>query len=103
MNMQKPISRRALVKGSLIAGSLFPVMGLFVNASAFAADPALDVNDPSAKALGYVTKTAKPGQQCSGCVQFVGKESDATGGCKIFPGKSVAGSGWCLSYVKKPA
>jgi hypothetical protein len=100
--MSKSISRRALVKGGLIAGSLFPVAGLLVNASAFAESPALDPNDPKAKALGYVTKTAKPGQVCSGCVQFVGKASDATGGCNIFPGKSVAAGGWCVSYVKKP-
>jgi High potential iron-sulfur protein len=103
MNMQKPISRRALVKGGLIAGSLFPVVGIFVNASAFAESPALDPNDPSAKSLGYVIKSAKPGQECTNCVQFVGKASAATGGCNIFPGKTVAGGGWCMSYAKKPA
>jgi hypothetical protein len=103
MNTQKPLSRRALIKGGLIVGALLPVANLFINKSLAAASTDLDVADPVAKSLGYVTKSAKPGQQCSGCVQFVGKAGDATGGCNIFPGKRVAGGGWCVSYAKKPA
>jgi hypothetical protein len=102
MTTQKSLSRRALIKGGLCAGALLPVVGLFVTASARAAAATLDPADPTAKALGYVTKSAKPGQICSGCAQFVGKSGDATGGCNIFPGKVVSGGGWCMSYVKKP-
>ena len=102
MNSPKTVSRRAVVKGTLIAGALLPVAALLRSTPAVAAAPPLDPADPTAKSLGYVTKTAKPGQICSGCVQFVGKPGDATGGCNIFPGKSVAGQGWCMSYMKKP-
>jgi hypothetical protein len=102
MNTQKSLSRRALIKGSLCAGALLPVAGLFINTLATAAGTNLDPADPTAEALGYVTKSAKPGQICSGCTQFVGKSGDASGGCNIFPGKVVNGSGWCMSYVKKP-
>jgi hypothetical protein len=34
MNMDSAIARRALVKGSLIAGAFFPVAGLFIGAAA---------------------------------------------------------------------
>ncbi len=101
MKIQKPLSRRAILKSGLIAGSLLPLVGLMGGTVAAADAPDLDVGDPTAKALGYVTKSAKPGQECSGCMQFVGKPGDAKGGCNIFPGKRVAGGGWCLSYVKK--
>jgi len=72
----------------------------------------LDPADPSAKALGYVTNTAKvdaaanpthkPDQTCGNCAQFQGKPGDAEGGCNIFAGKSVARTGWCKVWAKKP-
>ncbi len=101
--MDRNMTRRALVRGGLIAGALIPVSGLFINRVAFAAPVALDPSDPTAKALGYVTKSAKADQQCGNCSLFQGKSGEPEGPCTVFPGKSVASGGWCMSYVKKPA
>jgi hypothetical protein len=82
MNMNRGITRRALVKGGLIAGALVPVAGLFISRTAHADLPALDPNDPAARGRDYITKSAK---------------SDA---CALFAGKSVAFAGWCSGWVK---
>lgn len=110
--MQNRFSRRAIVKGGLIAGALVPVLGLVGNTASAAALPALDPNDPTAKALGFVTDatkvsaaanpTYKPTQKCSTCAQYQGKASDATAGCNIFAGKSVPAGGWCKVWAQKP-
>jgi hypothetical protein len=110
--MQSKISRRALVKGGLIAGALIPAMGLLSGSAAAADLPALDPKDPTAQALGFVTDakkvdaaanaTYKPNQKCSTCAQFLGKAGDASGGCNIFPGKSVPAAGWCKVWAQKP-
>lgn len=101
--MNKNMTRRALVRDGLMTGALIPVTGLFINSVAFAAPAALDPSDPTAKALGYVTKSTKPDQKCGSCSLFQGKSGDAEGPCSIFPGKTVASGGWCMSWVKKPA
>jgi hypothetical protein len=99
--MNKTITRRTLVRGGLIAGALLPTAGLFVNFAAHGASPALDPNDPTAKALGYVTTSAKPDAKCGNCLEFQGKAGDATGPCTIFSGKNVPSGGWCMSWAKK--
>lgn len=111
--MQHMISRRAIVKGGLIAGTLVPAFGLMGNTAEAAALPALDPSDPTAKALGFVTDstkvaasvnpTYKPNQKCSTCAQYQGKASDATAPCTIFPGHSVPSGGWCKVWAQKPA
>jgi len=101
--MNGNITRRAIVKGGLITSALFPVAGLFINAAAHGESAALDPSDPTAKTLGYVTKSAKPDSNCANCSQFQGKAGDATGPCAIFSGKNVASAGWCMSWVKKVA
>jgi hypothetical protein len=110
--MQSKLTRRDIVKSGLIAGVLIPTIGLIGTVSA-AALPPLDPNDPTAKALGFVTDTTKvdaatnpthkPTQKCGVCAQFQGKAGDATGGCNIFAGKSVPQNGWCKVWVQKPA
>lgn len=110
--MHNKISRRALVKGGLIAGALMPAMGLLGNPAAAADLPALDPADPTAKALGFVNDsskvdaaanpTHKADQKCATCAQFQGKATDARGGCNIFAGKSVPAGGWCRVWAKKP-
>jgi hypothetical protein len=102
-NMSQIFTRRSLAKAALTAAALVPLARLAVGTSAFADAPALDASDPTAKALGYVTKSAKPDSQCGNCAQFQGKPADATGPCTIFPGKNVSSSGWCMSWAKKPA
>ena len=110
--MQRKISRRAVVKGGLIAGALMPAMGLVVNSAAAELSP-LDPKDPTATALGYVTDatkvdaaanaTYKPTQKCSNCAQYQGKATDTTAACLIFAGKSVPAGGWCKVWAAKPA
>ena len=101
--MNGNITRRALVRGGFITGALIPVTGLSVSRLSTAAPVPLDASDPTAKTLGYVTKSAKPDQQCDNCSQFQGKSGDSQGVCTLFPGKTVASGGWCMSWVKKVA
>jgi len=101
--MKMNMTRRELVQRGLTAGALVSVSGFLVGAAAYGESPALDSSDPTAKALRYVTKSAKPDATCANCALFQGKAGDAMGPCKIFPGKSVAASGWCSSWAKKAA
>jgi hypothetical protein len=101
MKMHGNITRRALVRGGLIAGALVPIAGLFMNTTAYGGSPALDPSDPTAKALGYVTKSTKPDAYCGNCAQYQAQAGDATGPCALFPGKSVASAGWCSGWAKK--
>jgi hypothetical protein len=113
ITMPSKISRRAIVKGGLIAGAFIPAIGLMANSAAAAGLPALDPKDPTAQALGYTTDaskvdatanpTYKSTQKCSTCAQFQGKAGDASAGCNIFAGKSVVAGGWCKVWAAKPA
>ncbi len=110
--MQRKISRRAMVKGGLIAGALVPTIGLIGNTACAAGLTPLDPNDPTAKALGFVTDaskvsasanpTFKPNQKCDTCAQYQGKAGDPTAGCNIFAGHSVPAGGWCKVWAQKP-
>jgi hypothetical protein len=84
MNMNRVITRRALVKGGLIAGALIPGAGLF---------------DPAARGRDYVTKSAKSDAYCGNCALFK-KTGDSSGSCTLFAGKSVAFAGWCSGWAK---
>ena len=105
----KPISRRAFTL-SFAAGIAAPPLSLFA-VSTNAAAAALDANDPTAKALGFVVDaksvdtaanpTFKPTQKCGTCAQYVGKATDPAGPCNIFAGKTVPAAGWCKVWVQK--
>jgi hypothetical protein len=111
--MQNKISRRAIVKGGLIAGAFIPAIGLMTGTAEAAGLTPLDPKDPTAMALGFVTDstkvdaatnaTYKPTQKCSNCSQYQGKAGDATAGCNLFAGKSVPAGGWCKVWAAKPA
>jgi High potential iron-sulfur protein len=111
--MQHKMTRRAMVKGSLIAGALVPAMGLLGNAAEAADLTPLDPNDPTAKGLGFVpdaskvsaasNPTYKAGSKCSTCAQYTGKPGDASGPCNIFAGHTVPAGGWCSVWAAKPA
>jgi hypothetical protein len=111
--MDKKFSRRSIVKSGLIAGALAPALGLLGNSADAAALTPLDPSDPTAKALGFVSKattvdaaanpTYKAGQHCGVCAQFQGKPADATGACNIFAGHVVPNGGWCKVFAAKPA
>jgi hypothetical protein len=110
--MKNEISRRAVVKGSLMAGTLAPLFGLLAQGARAAALTPLDPSDPLAKSLNFATDTSqvdatanpthKPTQMCGNCAQFQGKAGDATGGCAIFAGHSVPKNGWCKVWAQKP-
>jgi hypothetical protein len=99
MNVDRMITRRALVKDGLIAGALVPVAGLFISGAAYADLPALDPSDPAARGRDYVTKSAKSTAYCGNCSLYK-KIGDSTGSCALFAGKSVAFAGWCSGWVK---
>ena len=110
--MKNGISRRAMVKSGLVAGTLAPVLGLFASGARAAALTPLDPSDPLAKSLGFATDsskvdaganpTHKPTQKCGNCAQFQGKAGDASAGCTIFAGHSVPQGGWCRVWAQKP-
>lgn len=77
---------------------------------AVAAEPTrLDVNDPAAKALGYVENAAQvdikkypgysPGSNCENCLQLQGSAGNNYRPCSLFPGKLVSVSGWCKGWT----
>jgi hypothetical protein len=99
--MNRNVTRRAVVKGGLVAGALVPIAALFHNRTAYGESQALDPSEKTAKALNYVTKSTKPDAYCGNCSQFQGKAADAMGPCVIFPGKNVASAGWCSGWSKK--
>ena len=108
--MPYEISRRDLMKSAL-ASTLVPALGLIGKSSQAADLTPLDPNDPTAKALGFVTDAAKvdaaanptfkAGQRCSACAQYQGTSTDATAGCTIFAGHSVPAGGWCRAFVQR--
>jgi High potential iron-sulfur protein len=100
--MDKLITRRAVVRNGLIAGTLFPVVGLFVSQAAYADLPPLDPSDPAARGRDYVAKSAKSDAYCGNCSLYK-KISDSTGSCALFAGKSVAYAAWCSGWVKTGA
>jgi hypothetical protein len=102
MIMNRNMTRRALVKGALVAAGLIP-MAVFVAGAAEGSLPPLDPSDPAAHGRDYTTKSLKSDATCANCSLYEGKPDDAMAGCRLFPGKSVAGAGWCSGWVKKSA
>jgi high potential iron-sulfur protein len=109
--MQSKISRRLILKRSVMAVPLLPILNLMPLRARSAGLPPLDPSDPTAKALGFVTDSTKvdaatnpthqAGQKCGTCAQFQGKAGDASGGCNIFAGHSVPQGGWCRVWAQK--
>ena len=97
--MEKPITRRALLKHGLMAGAFAPVMNVMMSRAAHADLPALDPNDPAARGRDYVAKSAKSDAYCGNCALYK-KLGDSTGSCALFAGKSVAFAAWCSGWVK---
>jgi High potential iron-sulfur protein len=87
------MNRRNFMKMSGITAGLglIPVYHL----SAEEAPSKLSPDNPQAKALGYVEKSAIAGQLCSNSVQAKGDVKAAWLGCNLFPGKQVKAAGWC--------
>ncbi len=105
------ISRRDALKClATAAGTLATI-----EAAAAAADkPHVTVDDPTAKALGYMEDATKAdpvknppykaGQDCANCLQSTGAAAtDTWRPCNLFPNKLVNSKGWCKVYIAKPA
>jgi len=97
-------SRRQLLRNFALGVALLPLARA---PRALAADaPLLSTDDPTAKALKYVTDVAqatgaKPGSKCANCKLYQGTADGAQGGCLLFPGKAVKAAGWCASWTAK--
>jgi hypothetical protein len=99
--MKRSFSRRTLITNGFIFAAIVPTLSMVASNVDAAQSTPLDPKDPTAQALGYVTKSPNPAQICANCSQFQGGASDANGGCKIFPGKQVAAGAYCKSWAKK--
>ncbi len=105
MNDKTNLSRRRLLQQVATGAMLLPLAGVpFANA--YAADPLVTPDDPTAKALKYVEDASKasgmkPGSHCGNCALYQGAAGSAQGGCAIFPGKQVKAAGVCASWAPK--
>jgi hypothetical protein len=106
MNQTTNEARRRLLKNIAIGVALVPIAEAPLG-SAFAADaPLVTPDDPTAKAVKYVSDAskasdAKPGSKCATCTLYQGATGSSQGGCALFPGKSVKAAGWCTSWTAK--
>jgi hypothetical protein len=100
-NDSRGSSRRRFLTMAGASVALLPFTGLVRVQTVGAAEmPKLTLDDPSAKALGYVNESAVADQHCINCNFWQGGGAE-WGGCPLFPGKSVAAKGWCKSWLKK--
>ena len=93
---------------SMLTGLSLGTAAVLVSRHAAPADaPALrlDVKDPQAQALGYVSNAAQvdlkrfpsyvAGSNCENCLQLSGQPGNTYRPCATFKGRLVAASGWC--------
>ncbi|MFZ1100960.1 MAG: high-potential iron-sulfur protein [Steroidobacteraceae bacterium] len=98
-------SRRRLLRKIALGTLLLPLAGATFEATA-ADMPLVTADDPTAKALKYVSDAAKssdakPGSKCANCSLYQGAAGSAQGGCLLFPGKAVKATGWCASWTAR--
>jgi hypothetical protein len=99
-------SRRRLLKNVALGALLIPVAAAPLETARAADLPLVAADDPTAKALKYVSDAskatdAKPGSKCANCALYQGAAGSAQGGCLLFPGKAVKATGWCASWTVK--
>jgi len=94
----KSVNRRQFLK---ISGTTLIGMTLGGTALRANAQEVLSEDDPAAKALKYVAKSATDGQICKGCAYASGEGENLN--CALFPGKLVSAEGWCAAFVAKPS
>ena len=99
-------SRRRLLQRLALAAAIIPIASAPLRRALAADAPLVTADDPTAKALKYVSDAsksadAKPGSSCATCTLYQGAVGSAQGACLLFPGKAVKSTGWCSSWVKK--
>jgi hypothetical protein len=105
-------NRRLLTRRAALSG-----LALGMAAAALPSGPSraanapgrLDVHDPAAVKLGYVTNASEVdikkfpqyvrGSNCENCLQLQGKAGADYRPCSLFPDKLVAVSGWCSGWT----
>lgn len=114
MNIRNTFSRRNFLQiaSTSVVGLAVIVPALHAAAPVAPATlPNLELNNPTAKALGYVEDAAKvdkakypkhtADQICANCALMQGNVKNVRNPCVLFPGRSVASKGWCASFAKK--
>ncbi len=103
MTAPVPSRRRFLIVAAMATAALPMAIRLMPVARA-ASLTKLPLDNPQAKALGYVEDASKskhpsfkPGSMCGNCQFFTA----TTGACALFAGFSVAPKGWCSAWAKK--
>jgi hypothetical protein len=102
-----PVSRRAVLK-NLLHGAVAAV-AVGARSSRGAAPEKVDVNDPTARAVGYVEDASHVdskkypgyvrGSNCDNCLLLQGKPGNNYRPCSLFQGKLVSVSGWCTGWT----
>jgi hypothetical protein len=103
-----PISRRAVLK-NLLLGAPAAAAAVGAVSSRSAAPEKVNVNDPAARAVGYVENASQvdikkypgyvQGSNCDNCLLLQGKPGNNYRPCSLFQGKLVAVSGWCTGWT----
>lgn len=116
MKMKNTLSRRSFLQFASTSAVGLAVVVPALNAAATtppaaAALPNLELDNPTAKALGYVEDATKVDkakypnhtaeQICGNCALMQGDAKNVRNPCTLFPGRSVATKGWCASFAKK--
>ncbi len=100
--MTKSITRRGFLRYASF-GLIAATAGSSVLSKAVRAEQAntISLDDPLAKALGYVSVSAVDGQSCDNCKHAKGAVGDEWTPCALFQMKLVAKDGWCKGWVAK--
>ena len=106
MNQVIDESRRRLLKTVTLGLALVPIATIALRIALAADLPLVTSDDPTAKALKYISDAskssdAKPGSKCANCAFYQGVAGSAQAGCPLFPGKAVNATGWCSSWNAK--
>ncbi len=99
-NQKTDLQRRNFLKGIAVI-PVVTIAGYQTAAQAGGHGGMLSVDDPMAKALGYVETSTVAGKNCANCNLYTGAAGAVSGPCAIFPGKAVTAAGYCNSWVPK--
>ncbi|MDJ0832192.1 MAG: high-potential iron-sulfur protein [Gammaproteobacteria bacterium] len=99
-NQKTDNARRSFLKG-IAAIPVVSIAGFQTAAQAGGHGTMLSVDDPTAKALGYVETSVVAGKNCANCNLYTGAVGSTKGPCAIFPGKMVTAAGYCNSWIPK--
>jgi High potential iron-sulfur protein len=99
-------SRREFLYRAPLGIASVALVGLPLPAARAADLPLVTADDPTGKALKYVSDASqasvtRPGSKCANCANYQGAAGSTEGGCLLFPGKAVQAAGWCSGWTAK--